>query len=111
MKTNLLCKNINFNLNRVPVNYLYSAIERYDDWLPEHKSEKELFIIKLRKAYQQQSYRQNKKGKEKTYTYTMPLNIEDKMTEISRKLGVTRNKILTDLINEKHNALCLGDRK
>jgi hypothetical protein len=112
METNLLLvKNRNFITDSFIDNPLYSAIEIYDDWQPIHKSEKELFIIKLRKAYQQQSYRQNKAGKEKTYTYSMPLNIEDKMTEISRKLGVTRNKILTDLINEKHSSLCLGDRK
>ncbi|MGK0269458.1 MAG: hypothetical protein ACI88H_000089 [Cocleimonas sp.] len=111
MDKNLPDKNRNFIPDSFIDNPFYSAIEMYDDWQPSHNSEKELFKIKLRKAYQQQSYRQNKAGKEKTYTYSMPLNIEDKMTEISRKLGVTRNKILTDLINEKHSSLCLGDRK
>ncbi|WP_143764409.1 hypothetical protein [Cognaticolwellia mytili] len=113
MKDKFPSKNINFTTDSLIENYLYSAIELYDDWEPMDKLEKGLFLEKLKKAYRQKSYRQNKKEskkeKEKTYTYSMPLNIEDKMTEISRQLGVTRNKVLTDLINEKHNALDLGD--
>jgi hypothetical protein len=111
MKAKLSGKNIYFTTDSLIENPLYSAIELYDDWQPMDELEKELFLEKLKKAYRQKSYRQKIKEKENTYTYSMPLNIEDKMTEISRKLGVTRNKILTDLINEKHSSLCLGDRK
>jgi hypothetical protein len=108
MKDKLPGKNINFITDSLIENHLYSAIELYDDWQPMDELEKRLFLKKLKKAYRQKSYRQNEKGKEKSYTYSIPLNIEDKMAEISYELGVSHNKIVTDLINEKHDSLFFG---
>lgn len=86
------------------VDPLASAIEIFDMWDGEQDS-KELFVIKLKKTYNQILYRKRKKGKQRSYSYSMSLDIKDKMDELALFTGKNKNSIVQGLILEAYEKM------
>ena len=101
MSKNLLNSKVFYNTDLYIQDYFSSAIEIFDMWQGAIE-QKQLYLIKLKKAYQQKVYRTSKAEKERTYTYSMSPEIKDRMDDISRWTGVSKNRIIEDLIWDKY---------
>lgn len=98
----------NHRLDNTISDYYYSAVEIFDMWDGMIDSKK-LFIVNLKKAYQQKKFREKKKGK--TFAYEMPAKVGKMMDELSDATGLPKNKIIEKLITDEHTKVVVHKGK
>lgn len=77
--------------------YFISCI---DSWQTTNDT-KELFFIKIKKAWNQKKHR-DKLGDKKPYSFNLSSTTKKNLDELSTKLGRHKNEILEELINTKY---------
>ena len=83
------------------------AICRFDSWQADFPRQKEFFLKDMRKAWSQKKHRYKmKEDKKKPYSIVMHEDVNDKLEEMAKSTGMSKNEFLETLItNEYENSL------
>ncbi|HIF5822071.1 TPA: hypothetical protein ACX3FG_002757 [Vibrio parahaemolyticus] len=79
-----------------------AAIAAFDIW-PVDSSIKELFIVRMRKAWSQKKHRASlEKKKKQSYNFTLTTKVKKMLDRMADRDGLSRNEVLEKLITEKY---------
>ncbi|WP_318478847.1 hypothetical protein [Photobacterium leiognathi] len=81
---------------------LDAAIAAFDIW-PVDSSTKQLFILRMRKAWSQKKHRASlEKKKKQSYNFTLTTKVKKMLDRMADRDGLSRNEVLEKLITEKY---------
>ncbi|EPT2925133.1 hypothetical protein ACVQAZ_002353 [Vibrio vulnificus] len=81
---------------------LDAAIAAFDIW-PVDSSTKQLFILRMRKAWSQKKHRASlEKKKRQSYNFTLSTKVKKMLDRMADKEGLSRNEVLEKLIKDKY---------
>ncbi|EHU5196862.1 hypothetical protein KY955_002321 [Vibrio vulnificus] len=81
---------------------LEAAIAAFDIW-PVDSSTKQLFILRMRKAWSQKKHRASLEKKNKqSYNFTLTTKVKKMLDRMADKEGLSRNEVLEKLIKDKY---------
>ncbi|HGS5630791.1 TPA: hypothetical protein ACMDXI_001411 [Vibrio parahaemolyticus] len=79
-----------------------AAIAVFDIW-PADESTKQLFILRMRKAWSQKKHRASLEKKNKqSYNFTLTTKVKKMLDRMADKDGLSRNEVLEKLITDKY---------
>lgn len=79
-----------------------AAIAVFDIW-PADESTKQLFILRMRKAWSQKKHRASLEKKNKqSYNFTLTTKVKKMLDRMADRDGLSRNEVLEKLITEKY---------
>ncbi|UGA53717.1 hypothetical protein [Vibrio sp. VB16] len=77
-----------------------AGLSLYDAWKPDHPDQKKLMYQNMRKAWSQKKYRDSIEGK-LSYNMLMDKDVKDKLSNLAKLKGVSKNKFIEWLIMEE----------